>query len=73
MIKPLLLLLNFAKSGPALNSVGCLVLAVSACAFWFGWRCALGFVLLPLMHETGHCVAARRLGMNVGLPTVHTL
>jgi Zn-dependent protease len=73
MIKPPLPQLNFAKFGPPLNSLGCLVLSVGAYALWFGLGYAVGFVLLLLMHEMGHCVAARRLGMSLGLPTWHTL
>jgi Zn-dependent protease len=69
MIKLLLMLLKFAKFGPALKSAGFMALSVGAYALLFGWRYALGFVLLMLVHEMGHYVAARRLGMNVGLPT----
>ncbi len=69
MIKLLLTLLKFAKFGPALKSAGFMLLSVGAYALLFGWRYAVGFVLLMLVHELGHYVAARRLGMNVGLPT----
>jgi Zn-dependent protease len=69
MIKALLLLLKFAKFGPLLKSAGFMLLSVGAYALLFGWRYAVGFVLLLLVHEMGHYVAARRLGMNVGLPT----
>ncbi|HEV7432060.1 MAG TPA: site-2 protease family protein [Steroidobacteraceae bacterium] len=68
MIKLLLALLKFAKFGPALKSAAFMALSVGAYALLFGWRYALGFVLLMLVHEMGHYVAARRLGMNVGLP-----
>jgi len=69
MIKALLLLFKFAKFGPLLKSAGFMLLSVGAYALLFGWWYALGFVLLLLVHEMGHYVAARRLGMNVGLPT----
>ena len=69
MIKLLLLLAKFAKFGPALKSAAFMLLSVGAYALLFGWRYAVGFVLLMLVHELGHYVAARRLGMNVGLPT----
>jgi Zn-dependent protease len=69
MIKLLLLLAKFAKFGPALKSAGFMAISVGAYALLFGWRYAVGFVLLLLTHEMGHYVAARRLGMNVGLPT----
>jgi Zn-dependent protease len=69
MIKALLMLLKFAKFGPVLKSAGFMLLSVGVYALLFGWWYALGFVLLMLVHEMGHYVAARRLGMNVGLPT----
>ena len=69
MIKALLLLLKFAKLGPLLKSAGFMLVSVGAYALLFGWRYAVGLVLLLLVHEMGHYVAARRLGMNVGLPT----
>jgi Zn-dependent protease len=69
MIKALLLLFKFAKFGPVLKSAGFMLLSVGVYAMLFGWPYAVGFVLLLLIHEMGHYVAARRLGMNVGLPT----
>ncbi len=69
MIKALLLLFKFAKFGPVLKSAGFMLVSVGVYAMLFGWRYAVGFVLLILVHEMGHYVAARRLGMNVGLPT----
>ncbi|MDB6065638.1 MAG: site-2 protease family protein [Pedosphaera sp.] len=36
-------------------------------AVW-GWWFALGFVLLIFVHECGHLIAARRLGLKVGAP-----
>ena len=69
MIKALLLLLKFAKFGPLLKSAGFMLLSVGVYALVFGWQYAVGFVLLLLVHEMGHYIVARRLGMNVGLPT----
>ena len=69
MIKALLLLFKFAKFGPLLKSAGFMLLSVGVYALLFGWWYAVGFVLLLLVHEMGHYIAARRLGMNVGLPT----
>jgi hypothetical protein len=34
----------------------------------YGWRYALGFVLLLLCHEMGHYIAARQSRIIVGLP-----
>ena len=50
-------------------TVGTMALSVIVYSFVFGWAYALGFVLLLLVHELGHYVAARRCGLKVGLPT----
>lgn len=34
----------------------------------FGWKFAAGFILLLFIHEMGHLIAARMVGLNVGLP-----
>lgn len=69
MIKAFLLLLKFAKLGPVLKTGGTMLISLGAYAFIFGWRYALGFVLLIFAHEMGHFVAARRQGLDVGAPT----
>jgi Zn-dependent protease len=68
MIKALLLLLNAAKLGPLLKMGGTMLLSVGAYAFIFGWWYAVGFVALLLVHELGHYMAARRVGLPAGLP-----
>ncbi len=37
-------------------------------AMFWGWKWALGFVILLLLHECGHLIAARQLGLKVGAP-----
>lgn len=69
MVKLLLLLLSGAKLGKLLATGGTMLLSLVAYAFVFGWRYAAGFVLLILVHEMGHYVAARQRGLAVGLPT----
>lgn len=69
MLKTLLLLANAAKLGPILKTGGTMLLSIGAYALIFGWWYAAGFVLLILVHELGHYVAARRIGLNAGLPT----
>lgn len=69
MLKVLFLVLNAAKLGPLLKVGGTMLISVGAYALFYGWWYAVGFVLLLLVHEMGHYIAARRLGMNVGLPT----
>jgi len=65
----LLSLLKFAKLAPILKSAAFMLVSVGAYALFYGWKFAVGFVLLILVHEMGHYVAARRQGMDVGLPT----
>ena len=43
-------------------------LAVGGYALIWGWRFAIGVVLLILVHELGHYVEARRLGLDPQLP-----
>lgn len=46
-----------------------MLLSVFAYAFVFGWWYAVGFVVLLFIHEMGHFLAAKKRGLNVGLPT----
>jgi Zn-dependent protease len=43
-------------------------ISVAAYALIWGWRFAVGFVLLILVHELGHYVEARRQGLHPALP-----
>ncbi len=43
-------------------------IAVGGYALIWGWRFAVGFVLLILVHEMGHYVEAKRQGLNPALP-----
>ena len=51
-----------------LKTGGTMVLSIGAYALAWGWKFALGFVLLLLVHECGHLLAARRVGLQVGAP-----
>ncbi|MDR3418735.1 MAG: site-2 protease family protein [Nevskia sp.] len=68
MIKLLLLLFKGAKLGKVALSAGTMLLSVAAYSLVFGWRYAVGFVLLIFFHEMGHYLAARQRGLNVGAP-----
>jgi len=68
-VKLLLLLFKALKFGKLLPAVGTMLLSVAAYAWMFGWQYAAGFVALLLVHEMGHYLAARRRGLDVGLPT----
>lgn len=51
-----------------LKTGGSMFLMIWMYAMNWGWHYAAGFVLLILVHECGHLVAARRLGLKVGAP-----
>lgn len=53
---------------PFLKVGGTMLLSIFFYAQAWGWRFAVGFVLLLLVHETGHLLAARMVGLKVGLP-----
>jgi Zn-dependent protease len=69
MTKLLLLLFTGAKFGKLLLTGGSMLVSVFAYALLFGWRYAVGFVLLLFVHEMGHYIAARQRGLDVGAPT----
>lgn len=62
-------LLPFLKFFPVLlKTGGSMFLMMWVYANIYGWWYALGFVLLLFVHECGHLVAARRVGIKVGAP-----
>lgn len=69
MLKLLALLLSGAKFGKLLASGGSMLLSLAVYAWLYGWRYAAGFIALLFVHEAGHYIAARRRGLDVGLPT----
>ena len=69
MGKLLVGLLAAGKLGKLLTTGGTMLLSMLVYAWVFGWRYAVGFVLLILVHEMGHYVAARQRGLDVGAPT----
>src|SRR5579885_2501521 len=53
---------------PVLKTGGTMLLSIGAYAIAWGWQFAVGFVLLIFIHECGHLIAAKRLGLKVGAP-----
>ena len=51
-----------------LKSGGTMLLMVWVYMQLWGWQFALGFVLLLLVHETGHLLVAKKFGLKVGAP-----
>jgi len=68
-VKALLALLFAGKLGKILLSGGSMLISIAVYAQLYGWKYAVGFVLLLLCHEMGHYIAARQRGLEVGLPT----
>jgi Zn-dependent protease len=66
-LKFLLPLLKFI--GPALKTGGTMLFSIGVYTLVFGWRFAVGFVLLIFVHEMGHVFAARQAGIAVSAPT----
>ena len=51
-----------------LKTGGTMFISIWVYAMTWGWRFAVGFVGLIFVHECGHLIAARRLGLKVGAP-----
>jgi Zn-dependent protease len=68
-MKILLLLFAGLKFGKLLTTGGTMLLSVLAYSLIYGWRYSMGFVMLLLVHEMGHYIAARQRGLDVGAPT----
>jgi Zn-dependent protease len=51
-----------------LKTGGTMLLSIWAYALAWGWKYALGFVLLIFVHECGHLLVARFFGLKVGAP-----
>ncbi len=69
MMTALLTVFSALKFGKVFLTGGTMILSIAAYALVFGWWYAVGFVLLLLVHELGHYVAARQRGLDVGAPT----
>jgi len=51
-----------------LKTGGTMLLSIWLYAMAWGWRFAVGFVLLIFVHECGHLIVARFFGLNVSAP-----
>lgn len=65
MIKLLGWLFVAGKFGKLLTTGGTMLLAMLAYTLVFGWKYAVGFVVLLFVHELGHYAAARQRGLAV--------
>ena len=69
MIKILVLLFTTLKFGKIAVTGGSMLLSLVVYASIFGWSYAAGFIGLLFVHEMGHYIAARKCGLDVGVPT----
>jgi Zn-dependent protease len=53
---------------PFLKTGGTMLISIGFYAMAWGWQFAVGFVLLIFIHECGHLLAAKRIGLKVGAP-----
>ena len=60
-----LLLLPKAK---ILTTSGSMLVSIAAYSLFWGWKFALGFVLLLFVHEMGHVIQLRREGIEASAP-----
>lgn len=51
-----------------LKTGGTMLLSIWFYTMTWGWKFAVGFVVLIFIHECGHLVAARQFGLKVGAP-----
>src|SRR5918911_2753174 len=58
-----------AKFGFVFVKFFSIFISVGAYALIWGWKFAIGFVLLILVHELGHFFEARRQGLHASWPT----
>ncbi len=60
--------LALAKFSFILVKFSSIFIAVGLYTLFFGWQFAVGFVLLILVHESGHYIEAKREGLHPKLP-----
>ena len=58
----------FLKFGKFLTTGLSMLLMILTYTYIYGWKYAIGIVLLLFVHEMGHLTAARRLGIDTSLP-----
>lgn len=67
-LKFLLAGLKFLSFGKLLTTSSTMLISLVLYAQFYGWRFAAGFLLLVLVHELGHGLAAQLQGIKVGAP-----
>lgn len=67
-MKLLFLLFSATKWGKFLLPGSSILISVLTYSYVYGWKYAVGFVLLILIHEMGHFIAAKNRGLKASLP-----
>src|SRR5205823_14181624 len=52
------------------KSGGTMVLMIWVYTMMWGWKLAVGFVVLLLVHEFGYLIVAKKFGLKVGAPDI---
>jgi len=60
--------LIFLKFGKFLTTGLSMMLMIITYTFIYGWKYAIGIVVLLFIHEMGHLTAARKLGIDTSMP-----
>src|SRR5215212_4961860 len=60
--------LLFVGKAKILTTSGSMLVSIAAYSLIWGWRFAVGFVLLLLVHELGHVIQLRREGIPASAP-----
>lgn len=58
----------FLKFGKFLTTGLSMMVMIVVYTFMYGWKYAVGIVLLLFIHEMGHLTASRRLGIDTSMP-----
>ena len=61
-------LLILAPKIKILSTSGTMLVSIAAYSLFWGWKFAVGFVLLILVHEMGHVIQLRREGIKASAP-----
>jgi Zn-dependent protease len=67
-LKTLLIAVKFLHFGAALKTMLSMLITVWLYAIGWGWPFAIGFVLLIFVHEMGHSLALRAMGIKASVP-----
>src|SRR6058998_3146747 len=52
-----------------LKTGGSMLITIGVYAMVWGWKFAVGFVFLIMLHECGHLIVAKKFGLKVSAPT----